>query len=391
MTNEILKEFVQLVIEQQQETQGQTSSPVQVYLDMDGVLADFDKAIYSNKDYLNSKQTLNNVLKGMPELAKLSEDELKVRLRGPQKDPGLKALKSAFENYRSKKYEIAGKDGFFLNLEEMPGAKELINGVTAITGVKPNILTAPIQSSRETCEKEKSAWMQQHFGGLYNKFFCDLNKAKYAQRNPGNILIDDREKYTGPWERAGGTAIFYKGNASAALSELKKIVAVNSVPPEAIVGEQMSMKSKNKELEETKPLKVVSYTALVLSRKEHNRLLQLIPPPEGWEKIAHHVTLNMGPWNGDPMLLGKTFPIQVISHCQNDMVSACRVALSDEVKTKNDVPHITMSVNRVAGAKPFMSNKLDWTTEGKFRGTVMTEGTLIEVSQADNNKFSDEY
>lgn len=386
MNNKILKEFVQLVIEQQQEQ----NQSVQVFLDMDGVLADFDKAIYSNKDYLNSKQTLNNVLKGMPELAKLSEDELKVRLRGLQKDPGLKALKTAFDNYRAKKYEIAGKDGFFLNLEEMPGAKELITGVTSITGIKPNILTAPIQSSRETCEREKAAWMQQHFGGLYNEFICDRNKAKYAARNPKNVLIDDREKYTGSWERAGGTAIFYKGNASAALNELKKIVSINNVPPQAVVGEQ-NMKPRNND--ETKPImKVVSYTALVLSRKEHDRLLQLIPSPNGWEKIAHHVTINMGPWNGNAALLGKTFPIKVISHCQNDMVSACRVALSsDEIKSKNDVPHITMSINRVAGAKPFMSNKLDWTTEGKFRGTVMTEGTLIEVSQADNGKFSDEY
>ena len=395
--NKLIKQYISLLVEQQAYSSSVVGS-FQVYLDMDGVLADFDNAVKGTKGYPEAKEQLNGVLRGMPELAKLTEDELKVRLQGPQTDPGLKALKKAFNNYRAKKYEIAGKDGFFLNLPEMPGAKELIKGVASVTGRLPHILTAPMTSS-QNCEKEKKAWIEQHFAGLYDGFYCTQEKWKFAQGNKSNVLIDDRTKYTTSFDKAGGTAIFYKGNVNDALRQLKDIVDNNnkndsqqqqaSSSSVNVVAENPIDNIEKANNDNKKP--AVSYTALVLSRGDHERLLQAFPVEQGWEPIAHHVTLNMGSYKGNRQLLGHKFIINCVSVCKNDLVSASRVNLPPEVTSANAIPHITLAVNRTAGGKPVMSNKLDWSQEARLRGSVSVQGTLIEVEQGNNEKFSDDY
>ncbi len=222
--NKLIKTYIKeyLTVKEQIESQTSVKSSVIVFLDMDGVLADFDKAMKSSNKVAEEKQKLVGVLKATPELAKLSEDELKARLKGPQTEPSLKALKKAFQQYSAVKYGLAGQEGFFMNLEEMPGAKELIQGVADITGNLPNILTAPVQGSH--CEKEKKLWMFKHFNGMFDKFYCDPDKGSYAQGNPNNVLIDDRTKNTIPFERNGGTSIFYSGDVNDALSKVQDIV-----------------------------------------------------------------------------------------------------------------------------------------------------------------------
>ena len=389
--NNLIKQYISLLVEQQ--ANNSSNNNIQVYLDMDGVLADFDNAVKNTKGYPEAKEQLNGVLRGMPELAKLSEDELKVRLQGPQTDPGLKALKKAFNNYRAKKYEIAGKDGFFLNLPEMPGAQELVKGVAAITGRLPHILTAPMTSS-QNCEQEKKAWIEQHFAGLYDGFYCTQEKWKFAQQNKSNVLIDDRTKYTTSFDRAGGTAILYKGNVNDALKQLQDIVsnsgAINTANVVNEVTPMDNINQANNTGNGSKPS--ISYTALVLSRPDHERLLEAFPVIEGWEPIAHHVTINLGSYKGNNrQALGQKFVIGILSTCSNELVSACRVSLPEGISSANPVPHITMYVNKAAGGKPAMSNKLDWSQEVRLRGALQVQGTLIEVAHGNNEKFSDEY
>jgi hypothetical protein len=59
-----------------------------------------------------------------------------------------------------------------------------------------------------------------------------------------------------------------------------------------------------------------------------------------------------------------------------DKVVALRVATEDErFKTKNDVPHVTLAVNREGGAKPMMSNDI---TEWEAIHNIILYGTLQE-------------
>ena len=122
-----------------------------------------------------------------------------------------------------------------------------------------------------------------------------------------------------------------------------------------------------------------------------------------WETIAHHVTLNMGPWKGDPSMVGQYFDLTVTGFAMDDMVMAVEVALPSGLKSKNANPHITVAVDREAGGKPVMSNKLDWSKTqalslplrgqlqetGSYTGIVLTdEGHASLVSAINGLGFS---
>ena len=106
------------------------------------------------------------------------------------------------------------------------------------------------------------------------------------------------------------------------------------------------------------------YTALVLDEKNHQKLVRRFVHliPSEWSIIADHMTINMGPITKgpvDPNLLGQEVMLTVVSVAADEKVVA--VGVTTDVPSKNSQKHITLAVNRNAGGKPFMSNKLmDW-------------------------------
>ncbi len=193
-----------------------------IYFDMDGVLADFESGVDVDAKAAAARDTYRKILDKFPEFKTLPDDDLKKRLAGPQSDPGLKALKKAWNDYRQLKYIVAGKPGFFLNLAPLPGAKEMLIAAAEMTGQRPSILTAPMDSLGERCEQEKGAWMQKNFPGLFAEFHCTQEKANFA--GPGKILIDDRTKYTVPFEQKGGIAILHK-SADSSIEQLRRVLS----------------------------------------------------------------------------------------------------------------------------------------------------------------------
>lgn len=122
------------------------------------------------------------------------------------------------------------------------------------------------------------------------------------------------------------------------------------------------------------------YSALVLDEASHKRLVEVLSDrlPDGWEVIAHHMTINMGPLRKgpcDPGLLGESATLKVVSLASDELVMA--VGVTSDVPSKNAQPHVTIAVNRQAGGKPFFSNKLtSWIDlDEPFELT----GTILEV------------
>ena len=114
----------------------------------------------------------------------------------------------------------------------------------------------------------------------------------------------------------------------------------------------------------------VSYSALVLDEKSHNLLLQKIPVPEGWQPLAHHMTISMGPLR-DQAFVGMKSEAKVVAVGQDDKVVAVKVETT--IPSINAIKHITVAVNRSGGGKPVMSGKLtNWTPIELFvvRGVV---------------------
>lgn len=206
---------------------GSIDSPI-VYVDMDGVIADFNGGVNVNASAQASRDKYLKVLANFPELLHITDDEIKARLKGPQTDPGLKALKKAWNDYRQRKFMMTGNPGFFLNLPVLPGAAEMLRRITELTGKKPSILTAPVDDNPERCAQEKQQWLQNNLSGLYSGFHCTQDKASFA--TPNSILVDDRTKYTVPFENAGGISILHK-NPQDSMARLENILATWGTKP----------------------------------------------------------------------------------------------------------------------------------------------------------------
>lgn len=107
----------------------------------------------------------------------------------------------------------------------------------------------------------------------------------------------------------------------------------------------------------------MSYTAVVLWEESRDLLLDIIPPiagtPKEWEEIAHHMTIQFG----SPKLpeelehtKERDYELTATHFGYTEKVLAVRV---EGFPSKNDVPHVTVAVNREEGGKPFMSNQIE--------------------------------
>ena len=121
----------------------------------------------------------------------------------------------------------------------------------------------------------------------------------------------------------------------------------------------------------------ISYTAVVLKDSSRQRLINYFKAiiPEGWEIAAHHMTINMG--KIDPEFeqdLGTPVQLSVNDIALNDKVIAVGVS---GFGSRNDKPHITLAVNKKAGAKAMMSNSLtDWKN---LKRPLLLAGKVTEV------------
>jgi len=121
-------------------------------------------------------------------------------------------------------------------------------------------------------------------------------------------------------------------------------------------------------------MRKVKYTAVVLTPESRELLLTLFPPLEGYEPIAHHMTICMGGWNR-PERIGEKICLQVVGFDCDSKVSAVKIMGGGDL-SQNETPHVTISVNRRNGGKPVMSNDLNnWTKIHPF----LIEGIIEEV------------
>ena len=148
-----------------------------IYLDMDGVLADFISGYKTNyKD-----KNIDNV--PTEELIKQKKGFADIHL------------------YR--------------DLPLFKDAKRLVKYVESL-GVEVRVLTSVGKYSPKDNAVDKVLWLKKHFPQLASKFHYvtkSADKAKYA--TPETLLIDDRDKCTKPFKAAGGNVVLYTDLASA--------------------------------------------------------------------------------------------------------------------------------------------------------------------------------
>ena len=189
-----------------------------VYVDMDGVIADFFTAL--------------------AEFRKVNH----------WKDQGEITLDTSIK-------ELQGTN-FFETLPVFPFAKKLVNLVKSYTGGDWYINTSPLRDDLENSRKYKTKWLEKH-DFKPNDIIVTKRKESYAvDKKTGipNILIDDRPKNLERWVARGGVGIRYQANEDS-LDLIKKglekaygtIANVKGENTESMVthGDRKSMPSEN--------------------------------------------------------------------------------------------------------------------------------------------------
>jgi len=142
-----------------------------IYLDCDGVLADFDR--------------------GATQVLGASPAEYERR-------HGLARFWAA----------LAAAPDFFGSLALMPDAMALYE---AVRHREPAILTGLPRGA--WAEPQKRAWAARHFPGVPVITTSAARKREHCR--PGDVLVDDRDKYRHLWEEAGGVFVLHRSAAES--------------------------------------------------------------------------------------------------------------------------------------------------------------------------------
>ena len=136
-------------------------------------------------------------------------------------------------------------------------------------------------------------------------------------------------------------------------------------------------------------LENVAYSGVVLDDESRQKLLDKLDIPEGWEEIAHHMTITLGPLVhpkgkhdfSKNYAIGDEVELKVTDVGLDDRAMAVKVEAPHEINKKISFPHVTIAVNRKEGGKPFHSNKIP---EDNFEPIDLEDeltitGTVTEV------------
>lgn len=110
---------------------------------------------------------------------------------------------------------LARAPDFYGTLEEMPDAQRLFR---AVEHLKPTILTGLPLGKWAAPQKER--WAAKHFPGV--PIITTMARDKHLHMERGDVLVDDRENHRGLWENAGGIFVHHR-NAEETLGKLKPI------------------------------------------------------------------------------------------------------------------------------------------------------------------------
>ncbi|MDB5426539.1 MAG: hypothetical protein JWR43_514 [Phenylobacterium sp.] len=148
----------------------------QIYLDCDGVLADFDKGA--------------EAILGLPSHV-------------------FEKRHGAGEFWK----RLARADNFFDSLDPLPDGFVLYEAVKA---KDPIILTGMPRGA--WAEPQKRRWAERHFPGV--PVITTPAALKREHCHPGDVLVDDRDQHRRLWEQAGGLFVHHK-SASDSIAALK--------------------------------------------------------------------------------------------------------------------------------------------------------------------------
>ena len=160
-----------------------------IYIDMDGVVADFDSYV--------------SALLGRPIGWGATQDLTDVEWE-----------------------RLASVDRLYFQMPLMPDATKLIAYIKSLsTRFHVHFLTAvPRRSTIPSAKDDKQAWIDKYFPGMRMDIGpYSHHKQKWCK--PGDILIDDRPSNIEQWTAVGGIAIYHTGDVDASIKRLNEVIS----------------------------------------------------------------------------------------------------------------------------------------------------------------------
>jgi 5'(3')-deoxyribonucleotidase len=118
---------------------------------------------------------------------------------------------------------LAKAPNFYATLPEMPDGRQLFD---AVKHLEPTILTGLPMGS--WAAPQKVSWAAEHFPGV--PIITCMARDKHKHMHFGDVLVDDREKHRAAYEEAGVLFVHHK-NAEDSVKQLARIFP--SVKPAA--------------------------------------------------------------------------------------------------------------------------------------------------------------
>lgn len=144
----------------------------QLFIDLDGVLADFDGYYF---------------------------DQFGIKLDSAKED-GVANPDGMFDR-------INAHGSFFADLPKLKDADDIWESARLLHP-KPIILTG-VAHLVDNCEEHKIGWVKKHIDPEATVICCP-SAYKYKHGKPGDVLIDDWNKYRPNWEAMGGIFILHR-------------------------------------------------------------------------------------------------------------------------------------------------------------------------------------
>lgn len=169
-----------------------------LYLDMDGVQADFFGA-WADKHNVSHWKAIHNKENEIEQLANSTPEEVY---------------------------------SFFRNLRPLPGGMAIVKWAQD-NNIPYTVLSAPLRGPYANESKQaKSDWLDEHHPGSSSNAIFTSSKQKYAVKDGiANVLVDDFGPYIQKWTDAGGIPVKHEDEsevpnaASDTISKLEKIYA----------------------------------------------------------------------------------------------------------------------------------------------------------------------